>query len=70
MCEVVCADVTDNSSNNREVNTDTNYKSNKQTTSGKKNDKTTVNRDKDDSNLILIIILTEANDIQNNVNTL
>ena len=70
MCEVVCADVTNNSSINREVNTDTNYKSNKQTTSGKKNDKTTVNRDKDDSNLILIIIPTEANDIQNNVNTL
>ena len=63
------ADVTVNRSNNREVNTDTNYKSNKQTTSGKKNDKTTVNRDKDDSNLILIIIPTEANDIQNNVNT-
>ena len=62
-------DATDNRSNNREVNTDTNYKSNKQTTSGKKNDKTTVNRDKDDSNLILIIIPTEANDIQNNVNT-
>ena len=63
-------DVTDNRSNNHEVNTGTNYKSNKQTTSGKKNDKTTVNRDKDDSNLILIIILTETKDIQNNVNVL
>ena len=62
--------MTDNRSNNREVNTDTNDESNIQTTSGKKNDQTTVHWDKDDSNLILIIILTRTNDTQNNVNTL
>ena len=55
---------------NREVNTDTKDKSNIQTTSCKKNDKTTVHWDKYDSNLILIIILTGTNDTQNSVNTL
>ena len=45
-------DVTDNHSNNHGVNTITNEKTNKQTTSYKKNDKTTVNKDSYDSNLI------------------
>ena len=45
-------DVTDNHSNNHGVNTITNEKTNKQTTSYKKNDKTTVHKDNDDRNLI------------------
>ena len=45
-------DVTDNHSNNHGVNTITNRKTNKQTTSYKKNDKTTVHKDSEDSNLI------------------
>ena len=45
-------DVTDNQSNNHGVNTITNKKTNKQATSYKKNDKTTVHRDNDDSDLI------------------
>ena len=45
-------DVTDNHSNNHGVNTITNEKTNKQTTSYKKNDKTTVYNYNDDSNLI------------------
>ena len=65
MRSVINTGVTDNRSNNREVNTDTNDESNIQTTSGKKNDQTTVHRDKDDSKLILIIIPTGTN-----VNTL
>ena len=44
--------VTDNQPNNHGVNTITNEKTNKQTTSYKKNDKTTVHRDNDDGNLI------------------
>ena len=44
-------DVTDNHSNNHGVNTITNEKTNKQTTSYKKNNKTTVHKDNDDSNL-------------------
>ena len=44
-------DVTDNHSNNHEFNTNTNGKSNIQTTY-RKNNKTTVHRDNDDSNLI------------------
>ena len=70
MRSVINTGVTDNHSNNREVNTDTNDESNIQTTSGKKNDQTAVHREKDDSNLILIIIPTGTNDTQNNVNTL
>ena len=46
--------VTDNHSNNHGVNTITNEKTNKQTTSYKKNNKTTVYRDNDDGNLITI----------------
>ena len=65
MRSVINTGVTDNRSNNREVNTDTNDESNIQTTSGKKNDQTTVQRDKEDSKLILIIIPTGTN-----VNTL
>ena len=45
-------DVTDNNSNNHGVNTITNEKTNKQTTSYKKNDKTTVHNYDNDSNLI------------------
>ena len=45
-------DVTDHHSNNHGVNTITNEKANKQTTSYKKNDKTIVHKDNDDSNLI------------------
>ena len=45
-------DVTDNRSNNHGVNTITNEKTNKQNASYKKNDKTTVHKDNDDSNLI------------------
>ena len=45
-------DVTDNHSNNHGVNSNTNGKTNIQYTSNKKNDKTTVHRDNDDSNLI------------------
>ena len=45
-------DVTDNHSNNHGVNTITNEKTNKQTTSYKKNNKTTVHKDSDDGNLI------------------
>ena len=45
-------DVTDNHSNNHGVNTITNEKTNKQNASYKKNDKTTVHKDNDDSNLI------------------
>ena len=45
-------DVTDNYSNNHGVNTITNEKTNKQITSYKKNDKTTVHKDSDDGNLI------------------
>ena len=45
-------DVTDNHSNNHRVNTITNEKTNKQSTSYKKNDKTTVRSDNDDSDLI------------------
>ena len=44
--------VTDNHSNNHGVNTITNEKTNKQNASYKKNDKTTVHKDNDDSNLI------------------
>ena len=42
-------DVTDNHSNNHGVNTITNEKTNKQNTSYKKNDKTAVHKDSDDS---------------------
>ena len=45
-------DVTVNHSNNHEVNTITNEKTNKQITSYEKNDKTAVHKDNDDSNLI------------------
>ena len=45
-------DVTDNHSNNHGVNTITNEKTNKQTTSYKNNDEKTVHKDSDDSNLI------------------
>ena len=44
--------VTANHSSNRGVNTITNEKANKPTTSSKKNNKTTVHKDNDDSNLI------------------
>ena len=44
-------DVTDNHFNNHEINTNTNGKTNIQTTY-RKNNKTTVHRDNDDSNLI------------------
>ena len=44
--------VTDDNPNNHGVNTITNEKTNKQTTSWKKNDKTTVHKDNGDSNLI------------------
>ena len=45
-------DVTDNYSNNHKVNTITNEKANKQTTSYKMINKTTVHKDSDNSNLI------------------
>ena len=45
-------DIADNHPNNHGVNTITNEKTNKQTTSYKKNDKTTVLKDNNDSNLI------------------
>ena len=45
-------DVTDNHSNNHGINTITNVKVNKRTTSYKKNDKTSVHRDSDDIDLI------------------
>ena len=48
---MINTDVTDNHSNNHRVNTITNEKTNKQSTSYKKNDKT-VRSDNDDSDLI------------------
>ena len=45
-------DVTDNHSNNHGINTITNVKVNKPTTSYKKNDKTSAHKDNDDSDLI------------------
>ena len=45
-------DVTDSRSNNHGVDTNFYEKTNKQTTSNKKNDKTTTHTDNDDSNLI------------------
>ena len=48
------SDVTDNHSNNHEVYTVTNEKTNKQTTCREKKDKTTVHRDNDDGNLITL----------------
>ena len=45
-------DVTDNHSNNHGINTITNVKVNKRTPSYKKNDKTSVHKDSDDSDLI------------------
>ena len=45
-------DVTDNQPNNHGVNTITNEKTNKQITSYKRNDKTAIHKDNDDSNMI------------------
>ena len=45
-------DITDNHANNHEVNTNTNDKTNIQTISYKKNDKTTAHRDNDGNNFI------------------
>ena len=48
----VNTDVTDNHSNNHGAHTITNENTNKQTTFYKKNDKTTVHKDSNESNLI------------------